>query len=151
MKTAYVGVFASVAALVAGCTFPSSKPMVSRNQVGHVQRLEYGTIQKMTPVTIGGHGSPIGVMGGGLTGAAAGSGVGHGAGRDLARAGGAVVGAITGQAIEEVVTREEGLEFMIKLDSGSIIMVTQASPPTFNVGDRVAVATGGGAARVMLP
>jgi hypothetical protein len=40
---------------------------------------------------------------------------------------------------------------MIKLDNGSVVLVTQVSPPDFEVGERVAVANGAGGARVLAP
>jgi outer membrane lipoprotein SlyB len=93
----------------------------------------------------------VGVGGGAITGAAAGSGVGHGAGTSLAQAGGAVVGAVGGEAIEEAATRKPGQAITIKLENGSTVIVTQASPPDFNVGDRVALVNGPGGAQVTWP
>jgi outer membrane lipoprotein SlyB len=151
MKTTLSGLAFGAALIVAGCTFPSSGKVVSRAQAGQVQRIEYGTIEKLSPVVISGQQTQLGTFGGGITGAAAAGGVGQGTGQDLARAGGAVVGAIAGQAVEEGVTRKNGLEMLIKLDSGSMVLVTQAAPPSFNVGDRVAIASGPGGSQVMLP
>lgn len=124
--------------------------MVNREQIGKVQRIEYGTVENVISVMIEGERGQIGLLGGGLTGAAAG-GVGQGVGHDLARAGGAVAGAVAGQAVEEAVTRKPALEMTIKLESGALVVVTQATPPAFKVGDRVAIANGGSGSRVMLP
>jgi outer membrane lipoprotein SlyB len=151
MKTRLLALAVTVGFVGAGCTFPSSRRLVSRSAVGHVQKIEYGTIEKMNGVVVEGQRGPIGTVGGGLVGSAAASDVGHGAGRALAQAAGAVVGAVAGQAVEEVATRKDALEIVVKLDNGAIVMVTQTSPFAFNVGDRVAVASGGGGARVMLP
>jgi outer membrane lipoprotein SlyB len=151
MKTAAIGVAAGLAMFVAGCTFPSKSRVVSQQQAGQMQRIEYGTIQKVNDVVIEGQRGPIGLYGGGATGVAATGGVGHGTGRDLAQVGGAVVGAVAGQAVEEVVTRQAAREMMIKLDNGSVVLVTQVSPPDFEVGERVAVANGAGGARVLAP
>lgn len=142
---------AGCAGLVSGCNFPSSKPMVSRQQVNQVRHIEYGTVQKTDSVVVVGQNSAIGTYGGGITGAAAAGGVGHGVGTDLARAGGAVVGAVAGQAVEEVATRKPGLTMTIKLESGNTVVVTQQAPPLFNVGDRVALISGPGGAQVTMP
>jgi outer membrane lipoprotein SlyB len=136
---------------VAGCSLPSSYPLVPRNQTNQVRRIEYGTVQKTEVVTISGRNSSIGVVGGGLTGAAAGSGVGHGVGTNLAQAGGAVVGAVAGEAVEEAATRKSGQSITVKLEDGSTVVVTQVSPPDFNVGDRVALLNGPGGAQVTWP
>jgi outer membrane lipoprotein SlyB len=151
MKTACVGVCVVLGALAAGCTFPSSGRLVSRQQVGHVQRLDYGTVQKVSPVVIGGERSILGLYGGGAVGGAGAGAVGQGTGRDLAQAGGAVAGAVVGQAVEEAATRKDGIELIVKLDNGSLVTVTQPATPTFAVGDRVAVANGPGGGRVIAP
>ncbi|HEX2852786.1 MAG TPA: hypothetical protein VHO24_06070 [Opitutaceae bacterium] len=151
MKTAAFGAAVCLIVVSAGCTFPSSKRVVSRDQAGHLARIEYGTIEKVNEVVISGQRGAIGLYGGGAAGGAAMGGTGQGVGRDLAQVGGAVVGAIGGQAVEEAVTRKDGREMIIKLDSGAMVVVTQASPPDFGVGERVAVANGPGGARVFAP
>lgn len=141
-----------LAVLGTGCTFPSSSRVVSPRQVGRVQPVEYGVVERAEKVVIAGRRTHLGTLGGGAIGAAATSEVGHGAGRDLARAGGAVAGAVVGQAVEEAVTRTAAQELLIRLDSGKIVVITQPSPPEFRAGERVAVlAGGGGGARVTYP
>ena len=137
--------------LIAGCTFPSKAPVVSRQQVNQVRHIEYGTVQKTDAVVIAGQNSVVGTYGGGAMGAASAGGVGHGVGTDMARVGGAVVGAVAGQAVEEVVTRKNGLMMTIKLENGGSVVVAQEAPPVFNVGDRVAVISGPGGSQVTLP
>jgi outer membrane lipoprotein SlyB len=142
---ALAGVFA------VGCAFPSGHRVVSRRQVGQLQRIEYGTVQHVNDVVVEGERGQIGLYGGGLTGAVVGSSVGHGIGRDLARVGGGVAGAVAGQAVEEAVTRKDALEIVIMLESGSTVVITQIMDPTVAVGDRVGVASGPGGSRIMLP
>jgi outer membrane lipoprotein SlyB len=151
MKTAAFGAALCLAVVGAGCTFPSSKRVVSRQQAGQLQRVEYGTIEKMNDVVISGQQGPIGIYGGGAAGAASMGRTGHGVGRDLAQVGGAVVGAVAGQAVEEAVTRKDAREMIIKMDNGQLVLVTQAMPADFAVGQRVAVANGPGGARVLTP
>lgn len=142
---------AGCAGLGAGCNFPSSARVVSRQQVNQVRHIEYGTVQKADAVVVAGQNTVIGTYGGGAMGAASTGGVGHGVGTDMAQVGGAVVGAVAGQAVEEVVTRKPGLMMTIKLESGNTVIVTQPAPPNFNVGDRVALISGPGGAEVTLP
>src|SRR5688500_10863192 len=106
MKTAAFGVAVCLAVAGTGCTMPSSKRLVSHQQAGQIQRIEYGTVQKVSEVMIGGQRGPIGLYGGGATGVAATGNVGRGVGNDLAQVGGGVVGAIAGSAVEEAVTRK---------------------------------------------
>jgi outer membrane lipoprotein SlyB len=148
----FVILSAVVGLVTAGCTFPSSRRTVSARTTGHLQHVEYGVIERVDGVVVSGQRTQLGTLGGGVVGAAAASDVGHGAGRHLARAGGAVAGAIVGQAVEEAVTRKEGQEMIIKLDSGKSVVITQTSPPGFRMGERVAVVSGGGGpARVTYP
>jgi outer membrane lipoprotein SlyB len=151
MKTTWLGVMVVVGFFGAGCTFPSSSRVVGRQQAGQLQRIEYGTIEKVSDVVIEGNRGPIGTYGGAVTGAAAAGAAGHGTGRDLARAGGAVAGAVAGQAVEEAVTRKDAQEMVVKMDNGSLVVVTQPAKPAFGVGDRVAVISGAGGARVTAP
>jgi outer membrane lipoprotein SlyB len=151
MNPKLITVAGLLVAFGAGCTFPSGSRVVSRKQAGQIQRIEYGTVEKVSDVVIEGERTQIGLYGGGLTGAAAGGGVGHGTGRDLARAGGAVAGAVAGQAVEEAVTRKAALEMIIKLDSGSTVVLTEETLPAVVVGDRVGVASGPGGSRLLLP
>jgi len=151
MNPRLMGLSVLLGLFTVGCTFPSGSRMVSRRQVGQLQRLEYGTVQQLNPVVVEGDRGQIGLYGGGITGAAAGGGVGHGVGRDLARAGGAVVGAVTGQAVEEALTRREAMELVIRMENGSTVVLTQVEPPVVAVGDRVGVASGAGGARILLP
>lgn len=151
MKIAMFVAAVVLGSLAAGCSFPSSGRLVTRQQAGQMQRIEYGTVEKVSRVIVEGQHGQIGTYGGVLTGVAATGGVGHGVGTDLARMGGAVVGAVAGQAVEEGLTRKEALELTIKLEDGSRVVITQVGAPVFGAGDRVAVAHGGGGARVLAP
>jgi outer membrane lipoprotein SlyB len=46
------------------------------------------------------------------------------------------------------VTRQQGLQITVRLDSGRTIAVTQAADEAFRPGDRVRVLSGGGVTRV---
>lgn len=151
MKFRLIGLAVLLGTWGVGCTFPSRSRVVDRTHAGQMQRIQYGTVEKVSDVVIEGQRGQIGLYGGGLTGAAAGGGVGQGVGRDLARAGGAVAGAVAGQAVEEVVTRKAALEMTIKMDNGAMVVLTQEAPPSVVVGDRVGVASGPGGSRLILP
>jgi outer membrane lipoprotein SlyB len=151
MKTVTIGVSLVCGVLFAGCTFPSSTRMVTRQQAGQMRKLDYGTVEKINAVTLEGQRGPIGLYGGGAAGVAGGGAIGQGVGTDLAKVGGGIVGAVTGQAVEEVVTRKAAQEMIIKLDNGTMVVVTQAGPEVFAVGERVAVANGPGGAQVLHP
>lgn len=149
-KLTLVLVAASVA-LTAGCTFPSSRRVVPRNQAGVMQHVEVGTVTSVRDATIEGEKSNLGTFGGGMIGGAAASGVGSGVGGALARAGGAVVGAVAGQAVEEGATRKRAQTITVQLDNGQTVVVTQESRNgLFQDGDRVRIMHGAGGATVAM-
>ena len=150
MKSKPILRITAVALLAAcvGCTFPSSRRVVPRGQVGVAQTVEVGTVTSARVVEIEGERSPIGVFGGGLVGSAATRPAPGDSGRGVAlvQAGGTVAGAIVGSAVEEVATRRTAQELTVRLDDGRVVVVTQVvSGGLFGEGDRVHVLNGGGA------
>lgn len=63
---------------------------------------------------------------------------------------GAVAGGMAGAAIEEGVTRAQGVEITVKMDSGQAIAIVQGLSPNerFSVGERVRVLYAGQNTRV---
>lgn len=113
-------------------------------------RVETGTVASVRAVNIEGQKSSLGLYGGGIIGGAAASG-GRGVGGAVVQATGAVVGAVAGQAVEEGATRKYAQEISVRLDDGSMVVVTQeASTGLFQDGDRVRIVNGGGYARVAM-
>ena len=107
-----------------------------------------GVVESVRHVTIEGTKSPIGSVAGAGVGAVAGSNIGRGRGSTAGAIVGAVVGGVAGSAIEEQVTKKDGLEITIKLDNGQFIAVTQEADEAFHPGERVRVLKGSGATRV---
>lgn len=107
-----------------------------------------GIVESVRAVKIEGTKSPVGAGAGAVVGGVAGSTVGSGKGSAVGAAVGAVLGGLGGAAAEEVVTRQEGVEITVKLDSGRLLAITQAADEEFRVGDRVRVLSGGGTTRV---
>ena len=135
--------------VVVGCASRRSGSVYSRSQAQKAQKVELGVVESVRSVEIEGTKSPVGPVAGGAVGGAAGSTVGGGSGRTVATVVGAVVGGILGAVVEEKVTKKDGLEITIKLDSGKLVAVTQESDVMFQAGERVRVLTGSdGTARV---
>ncbi|MCB1808896.1 MAG: hypothetical protein KDJ99_28215, partial [Candidatus Competibacteraceae bacterium] len=80
---------------------------------------------------------------GGASGAALGglaaSNIGGGRGQVAATIGGALIGGVAGAAAEEAMTRQPGLEIIVRLDSGRTVAVTQAADEPFRPGERVRI------------
>ncbi len=131
-----------------GCASSMSSSAYTRGQARKEDTVRIGTVESVRTVTIEGTKTPIGTVAGGAVGGVAGSTVGSGKGSAVAAILGAVVGGIAGSAAEEAITREQGLEIIVKLDSGNTIAITQKADEEFKPGEHVHVISGGGVSRV---
>jgi len=154
MKTRRLPAFAAVAAVswLAGCTLPHSGSHVSSSQVGQLQKLTVATVIKTKDITIDGTRGNMGQYSGAILGGAAAlprGGV-SSTGQALGVAGASVVGALAGQTIEEYITRKKAQEITIQMSNGDVHVITQESPPNFQIGDKVSVISGPTGARLEL-
>ena len=131
-----------------GCASGTGGKDYSRDQTRAVQEVQMGMVESVREVNIEGTKSAVGAGAGAVVGGVAGNTVGSGTGRALATAVGAVLGGLGGAAVEEGVTRQNGIEITVKLDTGKLIAITQTADESFRVGDRVRVLSGGGTTRV---
>jgi outer membrane lipoprotein SlyB len=136
------------AVLLAGCASSQSGSAYERRQARQEMSVRLGVVESVRRVTIEGTKSPVGSVAGAGVGAVAGSNIGRGRGSTAGAIVGAVVGGVAGSAIEEQVTKKEGLEITVRLDSGALIAVTQEADEAFHPGEQVRVLRGGGATRV---
>jgi outer membrane lipoprotein SlyB len=143
-----VTLIAASSLLLAGCPAGLGGKDYSREQARTVQEVQMGVVESVREVAIEGTKTPIGAGAGAVVGGVAGSTVGSGRGSVVGATIGAVLGGVGGAAAEEAVTRQRGLEITVKLDSGRMIAITQATDEAFRVGDRVRVLSGGGITRV---
>ena len=142
---------AASAVLLGACASGKSGDVYTRDQVRQIQTYRVGIIEQINEVRIEGTQSQIGTAAGTVVGGIVGSTAGDGKGSDIGRVLGAVVGGMAGAAAEEGYTREDGLEFAIRLEDGSYISVVQAksvNDEAFKVGDKVRVIESGGVVRV---
>ncbi|ROH86232.1 glycine zipper 2TM domain-containing protein [Pseudomethylobacillus aquaticus] len=137
-------------AVLAGCASSNSGAVYKRGEARQVQTVKMGTVESVRTVKLEGTKSPVGTVGGAAVGGIAGSTIGGGRGSAIATVIGAIVGGIAGSAVEEGVTRSDGLEITIKLDSGGMIAVVQEADVQFKPGDRVRLLESGGTTRVTL-
>ena len=133
-----------------GCASSLSGESYSRSEARTVQQVEYGVVEYLRAVKIEGTKTPIGSGAGAVAGGIAGSSVGGGKGSYVMAVIGAVAGGMAGAAIEEGVTRTQGVEITVKMDDGQSIAIVQALSPNerFSVGDRVRVLHSGQTVRV---
>ncbi|CAK0741409.1 Outer membrane lipoprotein pcp [Gammaproteobacteria bacterium] len=122
----------------------------SRNQARSEHHVRVGTVESIRKVKIEGTRTGVGVVAGAGLGGLLGSEIGEGKGNIAATIGGAVLGGIAGQATEQALTKQDGLEITVVLESGKTISVVQAQTEDerFRVGDRVKILSGHGTTRV---
>ena len=120
----------------------------SRSQARTEQSVRMGTVEGVRVGRLEGTRTPVGTLAGGVVGGVAGSAIGQGRGSTIGAVLGAVAGGLAGSAIEEGVTRKEGLEITVRLDNGNIIAITQEADEQFKPGERIRVLSGGGVSRV---
>jgi outer membrane lipoprotein SlyB len=137
------------AALVAGCAPERSGDVYQRGEALRAQTVEFGTLESLRPVQIEGRQTGVGTVGGAALGGLAGSTVGGGNGSIAGAVVGAIIGGVVGSAVEKDVTKAQGFELTVRLDSGRIIAVVQeGSGAEFQPGDRVRVTSDGYTTRV---
>lgn len=135
-----VGVF--LALTTTGCKQNVSPDTYSVGAVGQVNRVVRGVIVSARPVAIAGT-QGVGGAAGAAAGATAGSAIGSGSrGNVIGAIGGAVVGGIAGAMVEESATRQNGMEYVIETDNGSLVTVVQGAEPALAVGQKVLVMHG---------
>jgi outer membrane lipoprotein SlyB len=134
--------------VLAGCASSNRGDVYSRGETRREQTVRLATVESVRPVTIEGTRTPIGAVAGGAVGGIAGSGVGHGRGSSVAGVLGAVGGGLAGAALEEGVTRKQGVEITVRLENGELRAIVQEEADKFVAGQKVRLLTTGGVTRV---
>jgi outer membrane lipoprotein SlyB len=134
--------------VLAGCAQGLGGGSYSREEARREQNVRLGMVESVRPVQIEGTRTIIGPAAGAVVGGVAGSTVGGGRGSDVATVLGAVIGGVAGQAAEQGVTRKNGVEVTVKLDSGALVAIVQEADEIFRAGDRVRILSDGRTSRV---
>ncbi len=134
--------------ILAGCASSNRGDVYSRGEARKEQTVRLATVESVRPVQIEGTRTPIGTVAGGAIGGIAGSGVGGGRGSAAAAVLGAVGGGLAGSAIEEGVTRKQGVEITVRLENGELRAIVQEETDKFVAGQKVRLLSSGGVTRV---
>ena len=148
MRSTQLILVLSLAALLNACASSNAGDVYSRDEARKVQTVKMGVVESVRAVKLEGTKTPIGAGAGAVVGGVAGSTVGHGAGSTIAAIVGAVAGGLAGSAAEEGITRKNGVEISVKLDSGPIVAVVQEATEVFQPGEKVRLLESGGTTRV---
>lgn len=139
---------AALSVLMAACASSNSGSVYKRDDARKVQTVKTGVVESVRQVKLEGTKTPIGTVAGGAVGGIAGGSIGSGRGSAVAAVIGAVAGAIAGSAVEEGVTRKDGLEITVKLDGGGLIAIVQEADEAFNPGEKVRIVENSDTSRV---
>lgn len=138
-----------ISLVTSGCATQSSSSAVYRaDETQREQTVRMATVESVRKVMIQRDSKGIGVIGGAVVGGLAGSSAGGGRGQDIATVLGAIGGMVAGQAIENQANQREGLEIIVKYDSGETRVIVQEADVDVKAGDRVRVISGGGVLRI---
>lgn len=130
------------ATLLAGCADNINSDHYSTSQTGKVSTVSQCTVRSVRQVGVNDN-SGAGTMIGGLAGGLAGSTIGHGHSSNMLGAvGGALLGGLAGSAAEKGLTSQTGLEYIVELDNGQVISITQGTGQALGVGQRCLVLFG---------
>lgn len=139
------------AALLTGCASSLSGSSYSRNDARSVQTVRMGTIESLRAVQIEGTRTPVGTLAGTVVGGIAGSSIGGGRGSMITTVLGGVAGGAAGSAMEQGMTRTQGVEIVVREDSGATrAYVQEVDGQIMRVGDRVRIMSVNGSHRVTL-
>ena len=117
----------------------------SVRDTGSVNQTLRGTVVAARPVNISPASAEMdnqpgtGALLGGAAGAVLGSQIGKGKGALLAGLGGALAGGVAGHYAGQSLTEQQGVEYQVQLDNGSLVTLAQGADPAFRVGQRVLV------------
>ncbi len=119
---------------------------------GQINDVQSGVIINVRPVTIADERGAVGQVAGGIAGGVLGNTVGgSNVANTLGAVGGAVLGGYLGGKAQEGLSKQTGYEYIVKLDSGKAVTLTQGVDVKFNVGQSVYVldASSGSRARII--
>lgn len=132
-----------VGSLLSGCARTISSGTYSSRHVGETSRTEEGTIISMRFVEVKDHEkleeNGLGIIGGALGGGLLGSLMGKGNGKAAMTGVGALAGAAGGALLQDQMTTQQGVEYVVKLNNGSTQTVVQGPEPLLKAGQKVYV------------
>lgn len=142
MKKLALMLILPIGLILNACTSNIGADQYATSSVGQVNRALRGTVVSVRRIAVSNDG-PAGTLIGGAAGGVAGSMIG---GSDTANIlgaiGGAVLGGIAGNAAEEGLSKQTGYEYVVELDNGNMVTVSQGDDVLLNPGQRCLVLYG---------
>ncbi len=152
MKSKYsrLALVVPLALTASACTQDLSTGRYDPYAVGQVRQVERGVIDSYRWVEIRSERSGVGTAVGVGVGAAAGSSVGRGADGVIGAIGGALLGGLIGNSIDKNASKQNGFEYVIRTESGSLVTIVQADKQPLPEGAPVQIIFGRDRSRVIL-
>lgn len=125
-----------------GCQSNINSDHYATNQTGKVSTVSQCTVMNVRYVGVNddsGAGSLVGTIAGGVAGSTIGGGS---RAHTLGAVGGALIGGLVGSAAEQGLSSQTGIEYVVRLDNGQVISITQGTQGALSVGQRCLVLFG---------
>lgn len=116
-----------LAVLLSGCAANINSDHYATSSTGSVGQVMPCTVVSVRQVNVSSSDSSAGSVLGAIGGGVAGSTIGHGRGSVLGALGGAALGAIAGDFAEGELSKQTGVEYIVKLDNGAMRTITQGT------------------------
>ncbi len=130
-------------ALLIGCADNINSDHYSTSATGKISTVAQCTVLSVRQVSVDSGDTSAGTLVGGLAGGVAGSTIGHGRSANaLGAIGGALLGGLVGSATQKGLSSQRGFEYIVKLDNGQAISITQGANQPLMVGQRCLVLYG---------
>ena len=136
MKKFVIALILPVMAVLAGCASQIGANQYDSAAVGSVNRARAGTIVSVRAITVADSDNSLGTAIGGIAGGVAGSQIGK--------------GGAAGNLAQRGLSKQSGYEYVVQLDNGGLVTVTQGSDVLMAVGQRCMVLYGSGSDRARI-
>lgn len=117
----------AVTLLLSACAPNINTNHYATSNTGAVGQVMACTVVSVRQVNVSSSDSSAGAVIGAIGGGVAGSTIGHGRGSVLGALGGAALGGIAGDLAQEGLTSQTGVEYIVRLDNGTMRTVTQGT------------------------
>lgn len=129
-----------LAGVLTACAANLNTDTYQTSAAGQINNVQEGVIINVREVKIATENGGVGSLAGGIAGGAAGSMIGGNTAVNIIGAvGGAVLGGAIGAKAQEGLSSQKGYEYIVKLDSGRAITLTQGTDVRLSVGQPVYV------------
>ncbi len=130
------------ALMFAGCQSNINSDHYATSATGKVSTVSQCTVLNVRYVGVNsdtGGGALVGSVAGGIAGSTIGGGS---TAHTLGAVGGALLGGLVGSATEQGLSSQTGMEYVVRLDNGQVISITQGTNDALSVGQRCLVLFG---------